>query len=556
MNDNKNVANGNNNSRNRGKGKGKGKGRKPNTKYETRYNSSKSQRQAKEVEDTAYEMSKSNPVQWYQRFPQFMKDASTLPFGQPLGQVVNYSNEVTNVNVTDAKIAIPGLKAITFAPSIGWSADNTSPINRSATRFFTYLRNIQKAAAKYDSQDVMMYCMALDSCYMFYHLMRRAYGISKLWSPVNKYYPQAVLQASGFSSTLLDNLAEFRAYINKFALNLGQFTVPKDFGITLRHEWMCEGLYYDSNNTKAQTYMFVPQGMWRYDNTVSTGSQLEWVDWLGTASSPTLHTLADIQTFGASLIANLVGDEDTGWISGDIYAAYGPNGSKQLEETPENYGVLPMYDQTVLSQIENSTAVGGWASNYTPVISQNPSVNNGAILFTPKFSSYYTPAPTGYSNLQYQITNVLNMHMDSPSPDDVMEATRLMCGAPTSDSVKASSATTGALELHALPADIVFQYRTVHVNPETGKFRASALNTNVVTKSSADIVEVTLQNGQFDWAPILRCFNPGTATSTWNFAGFFGDIDNITIMPDWQLLNMHEAAMLSLFDIPQMGWKA
>lgn len=535
--------------------KSRNRNRKPNTSYEDRSNSTKGQRQAKEVEDTAFEMSKSNPSLWYKRFPQFMKDAATLPFSQPLGQLVDYLNNTNNVNIKGAIVAVPGVKVLTFAPSIGWSEDNTSPINRSATRFFTYLRNIQKAAARYDSQDVMMYMMALDGCYTFYHLMRRAYGAAKLWSPVNKYYPKAILVGSGFSTDLLDNLAEFRAYINKFALNLGQFTTPKDFELTSRHEWMCEGLYYDSNNTKAQTYMFAPQGFWIYDNTVATGSQLAWEDWLGTAANPTLHDLDSIKAFGNKLIANLVGDEDTGFISGDIYAAYGPNGSKQLEETPENYGILPMYDMTVLSQIENATLLGGWGYQYTPVISQDPSVNSGAIIFKPKFSSYYVAAASGFANLQYQLANVINLHIDSPTPDDVVEATRLMCGAPTAASLRAPAATSGALELHALPADLIFTMQTITINPATDKLVKSVVYTNVVTKNSADIVEVTLQNGQFDHAPMLRAFNPAE-NGNYTFAGFFGDVDNITVLPDWQLTNMHEAAMLSLFDIPQMGWKA
>lgn len=181
-----------------------------NKKEYTKNNSSRLQRREKEAIDTDIEISRRNAYSWYSHFPQFTKDAGTLAFGIPLGQTITRGSD---------KVQIPGILSLRYLPTIGYSADNTSPINRSAIRLYTHIRNIQKAAAKYDPADLMMYLMALDSCYSFWAMLRRAYGTAQLYTPVNKYYPRNLLNVQGIANEVADDLAALRAYINKFALH-------------------------------------------------------------------------------------------------------------------------------------------------------------------------------------------------------------------------------------------------------------------------------------------------------------------------------------------------
>lgn len=524
-----------------------------NSKQQSRNNSNKNMRQEKEAVDTIINMSKSNPYSWYDRFPQFTKDAGNVAFANPLGQRVLFPN--------GDELYMAGIMRLGFYPTVGYSADMNSPINRSAVRFITYLRDIQKAASTYDGADVVIHLMALDSCYMFHSLMKRAYQCAQLFTPLNKYYPRALLQSMGFDLSIANNLAEFRAYINRFGLQLGAYTIPNDFDITNRHQWMCEGLYLDSNTTRAQTYVFVPEGFWQYNNTVTTGSQLDFVPWQEQGSSTTtLHTLAQVQALGDQLIGAIRNDQDAGKISGDIYTAYSKGGGslKRVEEVPELSSIVPIYDEVVLSQIENATLVGiADATNFT--ISQDPTVNNGAIIFTPGFRGNTAPHNDSANNVYFQPLfqhsgQLMNMHMDSPTPEQVIEASRLMVSI---DVPMLSELQPTIIRPTSFGADVISRTAIFIYSSNTGVSSIYSYTNGVWEDGSRAAVDYLAISQQFDWAPLLYVLNfgpnQGNDIAAPDLKYVAGDVDNIAQITYPQLEMMHEAAMLSLFDVPQMG---
>lgn len=544
-----------------GKKKNNGRRSAGSAKYEkgkrySRKNSTKGQREDAEIIGTAeknFERSKSNPYAWYAEFPNYAKDVATLPFGTPVGQAVY-------LNPTDY-VANAGIMALLFTPTPGLSTDMTSPINRQAVRFQTYLRSVMRADSSYDAADTMMYMMGIDSLYTFWAYMRRAYGVAQLFTPTNKYLPNRLLQAMGIDPAIAGNLADFRAYINRFALNIGRFALPKDFDIVARHMWMCSGLYTDSESNRAQIYLFVPNYLYVWNNTVTTGSELSGIPILANATTPTSYNLQDLVQIGDQLINNFNNDDDTMRISGDIYRAYGAEGCLKVEETVDNYAVLPVYDKTVLSQIENATFVGEFVTDggeavVPPVISQDPSVNNGAILFNPTFSNGPTNVGSTHMGnwISCQPSQSLNMHWDSPTPEQIMEATRL-----TSSLDISSHANFAHLKAKSLPADVIngvnvwvtsltnpsavqfinIKTQTVWFNPTTGL---------IYNPTGLDAV-VILQ--QFDWAPMFYEVATDDAASTTNLRLVAADVDNFTTVSNNQLLNMHEAALLSLLNIKE-----
>lgn len=541
--------------------------KKQNKKKMTRGNSTKDQRREKEAVNDLIDESKTNAYSWYAKFPQFTRDAGTIPFGLPVGQCLTLPN--------GDGYYTPGLMRLTFYPTIGYSADLSSPVNRSAIRFYTFLRDVQKAAAKYDAADIMMYLMALDSCYMFYSLIRRIYGVAQLYTPLNRYYPTALLKLMGVDPSVADNLAELRAYINRFALSLASYAVPMDFDITARHMWMCEGLYLDSNTTRAQTYMFVPEGFWKYNNTVATGSELNFVPWMpqGDTTTPA-YTLADIKSIGWQLMTAILGDQDTGNISGDLYRAYGDGGVRKLPETPDLYTILPVYDQTVLSQIENCTIMGQFAKGYTPVISQNPSVNNGAILFQPEFGN--KPFVNSNNEISYTLNPfaelngaLVNLHWDSPTPEQVIEATRLVVCDTAGKFVNSGK----TIKPTVFGSDIIATMSTAQYINGENMFVWSTNNQWIPTKyqttsdsDDAKTFAADLNNMfvlmSFDWCPQMYLFSasPDTVTTPTteenmhlNFKQVGADVDNLTYVSAPQIAMMHEASLFSLFDVPQVA---
>lgn len=501
----------------------------------------KNQRRVEEIDDTsAAIISSSNPVGWYQRYKEFADDATRIPTSVPLGVEFNPFRTLAAINNS---VTIPGVMRLGFTPTAGYSTDMRSPLNKSSINFFTYQRSIQKASWDYDHQDVTMMLYSMDSAYMFHMLMRRAYGVIRNFTPMNLYYPKALVAAMGFDyEDLVSNLADFREYINSFGLALGQYVMPEGLMLTDRHTWMCEGVYLDSNTDRAQTYLFVPDAFWQYDNTVQTGSQLTLKPWvnlttdISTSGTLIYHTFEEVKKFGDELINAVSGDQDFAFISGDFYNLFGHG--RQVPHTPDLYTVIPVYDQTVATQIENATIVG-----YTlpdNVISQNPSVNAGAIIC----ELGILPNQSEVDNADKKVT--LNFHTDSPSPDMVMEATRLVAESTVSG--------TGAdlkVTITDCATEVINQIKILSYNA-SGNFTitgASSSVLNVTAGDSSQRIQFIADMTQFDWAPMLWIAYTNGQGIHYQL-GAIADIDNVTTLPDNQLSYMHQAALYSLFDIP------
>lgn len=506
--------------------------------------------------------SRNNDVSWYEsKFPQFAKDAANLSFAQILGSNIElmdpakYNPSTGGWTVQEGRedFVLPGLMSLPFYMVPGVSSDFTSPINRSSIKYWTYLRSIQKASGPYDHQDVTMMIWAISSCIAFHSLMRRVYGVINNFTPVNNYYPQAIVAASGFDWTdIRTNIQDFRAYINTFAFNLGQYPIPKDITLLDRYQWMSEGLYVDGQTTKAQTYMFVPQGFWKYNNLAETGGQLEYTDWLGTLESPTTHTFAEVKAFGDALINAISNEQDFAFIAGDMHAMYADN-VYQLPYVDEQYVVYPAYNATVLSQIENCTIAGYFADPSSTVISQENTVNQGALIFNPKFERFASD-PTSTRVHAQDINEVMhkfiNMHVDNPTPDDVLEATRLMIDENYNEG------------LLACGTEIVCRVCVWYRNPLTYALRYIETRSNTLLQNASSIGEpfdetldyIAAAFSQFDWSPILNFWhNAGVSTEYPNGIvrpmGWVGDIANFTVLPTKYLDQIHTAVLYNLFNI-------
>lgn len=500
--------------------------------------------QRNEIKGTVDHMkSQRNDFNWYDKYKLYTEYAGTVAFGKPLGETFDLSNPGTTFN---AKEVIPGIMAIRFIPTPGYSENRNSPINRSAIRWYSALRRMQKASADYDSQDAMISMLSVDSLAMFHETLKRIVGVGNLNSVLNRYVPEGLLTAMGVDPIdVRDNAADWWGYCNKFAIDASNVTMPKDLSLRNRHSWMCEGIYTDGNSERSQIYIFVPDGFWKYNNTVVTGSQLEYIKFAG---SNGLMKLADVKAIGDAMLSAVFGDEDIGTICGDIYNAIGASNCYTFDQITSNYTVTALYSEMVLSQIENSTAVGFFAQGYTPVISQDPSVNAGAILFQPQFAVSNIDADKLTNKKTY-----LNFHNEKPDVEQVIEATRLRVG--LADSVK-----SGVYMPKAFGSEVICQYEIYLArvgNPQ--QFIGAAQSTNIDFASN-DTFELTKAKLQamcnwfaFDWAPIVYIFYTSVAEAgnTIHYIGRLVDFDVTTILEPSKLAEMHEAALTSEFDIPE-----
>lgn len=386
-----------------------------------------------------WQNSKPNDPRWYSLNDQLLFDTANVPYSWPLGNRLNLGPYGSGLN----NISFPGVMAIHTMPTIGISKDGNSPINTAARNIYSYVRHANSGGRNYDSPDLMMYLLAMDSLYSFIAFLKRIYGAVNTYNPENYYYPRAIVDAMNVDfDDIQQNLADFRAYINMLCVKVGSLCVPASMSYMAKHMWLYSGLYADSPSAKAQTYLFVPYGFLKWNRNASTqATELTFIPTTGLSSGRMKR--ADLYALGEKLFNAAIVEEDVGIISGDILKAFGPQNVFKLDQISETYTVLPSYEQEVLDQIQNLIMVGDlWSSTGvnkegTVVVSQDPNVDQGFITSNPHFCYDDERQDVNYkpSGLNYLASSkIVTFEYDNVTTYNTIEATRMtVCIDPTSE---------------------------------------------------------------------------------------------------------------------------
>lgn len=311
--------------------------------------------------------SKPNDVAWYSQNEQLLRDVASFSYNYPVGGQMPHDPEGTPfVNNT----SVPGIMTIAVTPRYGVLKHANDPVNIAMRNVYTRVRGANSGKWNYEAPDLMLYLLAMDSCYSFIAALKRAYGTVLTYSYTNRYFPMAAVHAQGFNFlSLQKNIADFRAYINTLVVKVGSMCIPASLSYMARHQWMFDGMYYDTpNDLKAQVYMYVPEAFYRYTLDSDGAGALQLLDFDRTKYSSDFvypdtdeengWKFEDIVAFGNALIDPILSDQDMNVMSGDILKAFGPEGVYKLGSIPETYTVIPAYSQEVLNQIHNSSLCG------------------------------------------------------------------------------------------------------------------------------------------------------------------------------------------------------
>lgn len=445
----------------------RGRGKKPFEKRAPKYKGNRGDDSARYSETRVCAGSRDNDPDWYALNPQLLRDAASFPYAWPIGNKLSLGRFAPNIN----NGSVPGIMAMNWVPTIGYSHDGTSPVNVASINTYTKVRHDNSGHANYDHADYMMYLLAMDSVYAFHSWMRRLYGVMLTYSNTNRYYPRAIVKAMGVDfDSLQKQLADFRQYVNTYAVKASALAVPANMSIMTKHYWMSEGLYYDSNQDKPQTYLFNPIGFYKF--TLSQGEDphgtLEFApmfkknntrspDWkvLTGPEASNYHadwTLDDIVEYGDQLLAPIISDEDFGIMSGDTLKSFGVGGCYTLPFTEETYTVLPSYSEEVLDQIQNATFIG------MPVIDslkidQDVNIGAGWLIADPKFEHPWAQAAPDDElpgQNAFLVNRFLTFEHGDIEPKQTMEASRW-----TNISVEVTEANTRAYRVPTMGTEVM-----------------------------------------------------------------------------------------------------
>lgn len=372
-----------------------------------------------------------NDPAWYAANPILLRDAASYPFSYVTGASNIHDPSVwQDANIETAPLMqVPGIASFHIYPCVGTAINATDPINVASQSVYSFVRHANSGHSNYDPADLMIYIMAMANMYSFLVWCQRLYGYALTYDQRNRYIPKDLIRANNVDADdLTNNLANFRFWINTLIAKMVSFAVPATMSVFSRMSFMYSDYYIEGTSIKEQLYQFVPDGFYKFGLDEDSLGNLTWepLDWT------TPMKVDDIMVYGEDMFNAIWSQEDFGIMSGDILKAYGDNIIK-LSQIPESYSMVPKFDAMVLTQMKNADLV-----RVTPNRIAQSKVD-GTILqrLSPKaFTStdpLYTIGTAGTDapllNAAMMCTlkdyNVLTVDTDQPTPDVVIEATRL-----------------------------------------------------------------------------------------------------------------------------------
>lgn len=484
-----------------------------------------------------------NDASWYAANPQLLSDSASLSYSWPLGSRVPLWQDFDQV--------FPGILTFSVAMTPGYSDGPTAPVTIAARNIYSFVRHANSGHANYDSPDLMLYLLAMDNAYAYLAWLKRIYGQAQLYTTNNRYYPRALIQAQGVDfDDVMRNLANFRYYINQMVIKIASMCIPKSMPYMARHEWMFSHYYVDNaDSSKAQTYMYVPAGFWEFYEQGPNGGRLDWYP----TSTGTDWKVEDLIIMGDQLLNPILESEDMNIMSGDILKAFTAEGIYQVSMIPEDYIELPQYSSEVLYQMHNATVLPkNLTTDSTWQVGQvsDPDLG-GYIAFTPSASinDPVNTVPMYRGSMDYR--RLINFYHDDVTPAETMVATRLTCIPEVTPGDPGSSS---RLLLTDCGSEICVGLQIWSITYTAGAEGAVSPMLNdfqydMRSLTQSHTVMTLLDN--FDWHPAF-VFNTVAGGSV-SSRELFMDVCTYSVIGHHELAKMNATALLSEFNVPQMG---
>lgn len=379
-----------------------------------------------------------NPQEWYNRYPELADVAGRSSFTLYPGQIsgnklYDTSKLVEQPSVVHYNyIALPGVCAIHFLPSIGGSDSSQDPASLVARELYTKVRKEFSNDLSVDAPDLAIQIIALSNVYAYIATLKRVYRAISVYNPVNRSLPEGLLYAMGFTMDQVDSLVKHKndlfVWINQLIHSVSSFICPSVFPLIDRWYWLCDSVFLDESSIQSQMYLFVPDGFFRFTlldtpDQVKAGG-LEMVPWQPGTIKTDITTY--LYEYGKQLISYLSGWSEAFNINGYFMKAFGPTSAFAVQPLTLDEVQEAIYSPDVLYQIHNSTALPTHLPNDVEItydwnISQDPRDNSVHHLPMVNINS----PSGGLIGMLQRNQVVLELPVGINAPLNVIEACRL-----------------------------------------------------------------------------------------------------------------------------------
>lgn len=514
----------------------------------------------------------NNDPAWYGHIYPLLKDVASLPYSIPVGTAFNpyskplYQQGSVMPAPSNPYHTVPGVMTIEIAPTLGVAKDSTSAPNIAAQQLYTLVRKANSGAVNYDKTDLMMLVLAMDSAYMLYEMLLRAYRTLGVYNYMNRYLPDALMISTLFSPELANNMADFRGVLDLFAYQLASINVPDQFAFIQRHSWLFSNYYKDSDSQKAQIYSFIPQKLFVWTEGTGdapTSLKATYIADLFQTNTPAgehpiISNLTQIRTAINTIMKPLLGSQDVGTMSGDLAKAFGEGGMIKIQAVEDHAAIEPVYDMEVIQQMMNATIIDADIKG-DDIVQEQSDLTAGPYLVSKPYIESNMPLISSRKSL-------LNVRADDPNPELTMVATRLCA---VVDNVPASEEAPYIHYITSCGTEIVPRAYVWRFVPDANGFvnidNATALEVNQdfrvilnVTSVASDEAEALALIATFDNHPSIYIWEMVAASGSGQFSGvnlraIMQDFDNYTFLEDSTITQLNDVAVMSEFAVKDYG---
>lgn len=481
-----------------------------------------------------YDSVRGNDITWWNKSPMYA-DVTRVPFNRIYGAGVTLRlpPEFTDECTVPARIPIGGIMAIEYVPSIGSSNDATSAVNRAFNSLFGELYARTTGTPPIQQMDVAFFITSLASVASLIAVLKRALGVSQLYSNWNYNYPRALLSSMRFDpDSIIGWQDELRYALNDCILNFNNLKVPDVMDIYVRQYALAHNLYCDEDDVTSALYVFNPAGYYVYRDT-ATPARLEWITLPGTLTGEGIINRIN------ECLEVWRNSSDLPLISGTIQRAFTDTQTISLDYVTEQETVTPTVDRNIMWQINNM--------NITPVdfdscdITQDPVAN--IMRFDPTPDASYS-SMVGWARTDH----FLNSYDGTISDEFIMESTRLM--------TFANSAADGLEVSTEFVTKVTLFGMTLHETTGAPVVATTNVASDIFTNNGMNLVQFTefaLMMGllsQFKYHPLVSLWVKGTPGPTkYTLMGQVGDLYKFTTIDNFALEGLQKAATQSVYKL-------
>lgn len=494
-----------------------------------------------------------NESSWYTANAKLVEASARIPFPYRPGLTIpTFFKDGDDKRVSEnfqLTTRVPGIFTIDWFPAIGISKDVTSPISLAARDIFSKVRSAFSGSLQADAPDFIIHMMAMDSVYAYIAHLKRIYRMLITFDADNQITPEVILQSMGWSTNKINQLmvdkVSLFGIINELISMTNRFYTPNIMPVFTRHIWMSERVYTDAPMVNSQLYLFNLTHVYRFTTETNGAGMLEAVE------VPKDATVAELFTFGRSLIEALSNWDDAYIINGYLMKAYEGTKTVSIAELDSNEKLELTYNEVVLSQIENAMCAPARITAVTSTIKQINQTN----ALNATYTGTVEMSDVGQSVLWS--TNRINCRQENPTAVDTIEATRLMTKWQTGSGVD-RTCTVVSCGTEIVTNFKIMQHSTGNVWTPT--YLNSMMLHGVgfdgpVTIQPIDwkpFITALIAMSAFDWHPIMLCGvqlgdKANAATIVQNSFGMLGDIHNITFISDKDMDYINRCCLYSEF---------